>query len=437
MRAKEQLEKFRTDMEVFRDQFRKEFGKDTLQKKMLSYEVISTGSVELDVKTGVGGYVEGRITEMWGNQDAGKTSMAILGCVEAQKKYPHRAVAYIDAENKMDQKWAVTLGIDLKRWELYVPASAEDVADAVKRFLDSPLFSFVVVDSIGALISRVEQEKNADESVVAIIARIVTRMTKQANLAVSKNGSVFLVINQPRDNIARYGSATTTPGGRHLKHASTMKFHLSGTEKNALTVTIDGEPMPVGREIAVKIERNKVAPYGRVARILFKNVPTQKYGPVGVDKVQEIAGIGKRIGVIVRSGRNWVIANSGTVIAGKWEDVEEALRNSASLLDELSNEVRLKSINALETPEDVPILVELSPDLDDPSEMLTDDPVSEIFLEDEDLDDSPAFLEQSVPDSPDSPVVLSEMEATDAASTVVENVSAVEPVRNFAFGGMG
>lgn len=301
----------------FQESFEKSFGDDTLKRgKPQSYSVIPTGSINLDLALGVGGYIEGRIVEIWGQDDAGKTTLAFLGIAEAQRKYPKKLVAYIDVENKVDESWAEALGVNLGQWFVYTPKNAEDVADSLKKFVEDPLFSMVVVDSVGAMMGRVEQEKQAEDAVVAVTARIVTRMVKHATFFAPINGAVVLILNQVRDVIDSYGAKTTTPGGRALKHASTMKIKLSGAAKQAVMATVKGERIPIGKEVAAKVERNKVAPAGPVGMFFLKNVPTEKHGGVGIDKAIEAATVGVKLGIIPRHGNSYVEPTSGEKFVG-------------------------------------------------------------------------------------------------------------------------
>lgn len=370
-------------IKAFGASFEKDFGAGTLRrgKKVKDYGVISTGSVELDIQLGVGGYVEGRIVEIWGPPDMGKTTLSLLACVEAQAKYPNRMVAYIDAENKVDESWADKLGVDRNRWFLYVPLTAEDVSDAVKRFLDNPDIVLVVVDSIGALISKAEQAKDADEAVVANVAKIVTRMVKFATLGCPKHGAILVIVNQPRDNIARYGSPTTTPGGWALKMASTMKLQVRASDKQPVMATVKGDKIPIGREIAIKIERNKVHPPGQTVRPFLVNVPTERYGPVGINKGEETLNWAIKLGIVSRSGNRWVQPTTGETF-GKKEDLQEHLLDHPDEVEAL-RDLCIK----LNAPAEIE---ESEVDLDE-QQGSDDDPVSDIDSEDlaDDAEDSP------------------------------------------------
>ena len=177
-------------------------------------------------------------------------------------------------EQVWDDNWAVQHGIELDRCLLFTPSSAEDVADAVKEFLSSGLFSMVVLDSVGAMIPEKEKEKGADEATVAIQAKIVTRMVKIAAVAARQNNCTFIIINQVRAQISFRGG-TTTGGGFALKHASSFKLKLARTGTTPFEATIEGEKRVVGHEIKIKVERNKVAPAYRDATVVMFNQPSK------------------------------------------------------------------------------------------------------------------------------------------------------------------
>lgn len=317
----------------FEEEFTKSFGDGTLKKgnTFVPYEVISTGSVLLDVATGVGGYVEGRIHEIWGADDLGKSTLAFMAAAEAQKKYPDKIVAYIDPENKVDIPWAKAHGVDTDKWYLYTPSNAEDVADAVGRFAKQNFISMIVVDSIGAMIGKVEQDKQADEATVAVVAKIVTRMVKNAASLASQNGQVIILINQIRSNISAYGGPTVLPGGWALKYSTTMRFKLRGTSKQPLEDVIRGEKIPVAKEIAIEVERNKVAPKGVTAMVLMSTVAS-KYGPIGIDKADEAAGVGIKSGVIHQAGPYYTMP-TGQKFQGRDAVVEYLRANPQEIED--------------------------------------------------------------------------------------------------------
>jgi len=283
------------------------------------YKVISTGSFALDYALGVGGWVEGRLVEIWGNDSIGKTTFSLVSVAEAQKAYPKKQVAFIDMEQTFDLGLAKGVGVDTSRLWVFTPSSAEAVADAVKDIISSGFFSMVVLDSVGAMIPEAEKEKDADEAVVAIQAKIVTRMVKIAAVECAKTDTIFILLNQVRSLIgAMRGPTTTTGGGWALKHVTTHKVQLSRTGTKPYEVRIDGEDRVVGYELRAKVERNKVAPPHRIATFNLFNQATDRYGPRGVDRVDEVITLGMRrdVGMIQHSGSWYTLVTTGEQVQG-------------------------------------------------------------------------------------------------------------------------
>lgn len=293
----------------FETAFGKSFGEGTMRRatEVIPYDVVSTGSLTLDYATGVGGFVEGRLYEFWGADAIGKTTMALIAGAEYQRKYPDRFVCLIDIEGTFDKAWGETLGLDTERVYHISPKTAEDVADMMSfvlreaRLKHGVEFGIVILDSIGAMLTKKESEKQADEMTVGGAAKVVTRMVKKASIDARDTGAVVVFINQVRDKIGTMSRQTEdTPGGRALKHSTTMKFHFrvggeSLKEKRGSDMVI------VGRPLAVRIDRNKVAPPFRTAEVVLTHEPS-KYGPVGVNKNSEAFDLGVRFGVIEQSG---------------------------------------------------------------------------------------------------------------------------------------
>lgn len=328
----------------FEERFAKAYGADTLRRssEINPYEVIPTGSLNLDYRLSVGGYVEGRIVEVWGPDGVGKTTLSLMGIREAQKKHPDKLAAFIDMEQKFDPAWAVAHGVDLERLFLYQPQSAEDVADALKDFCTEGLFSMVVLDSVGAMIPTAEQEKGAGESAMGKYAGIVTRMVKIAAPRAAKTNTLVYLINQVRANLG-YGADTTTGGGFALKHSSTQKLKMRRTGTAPFKAKIGDEDRVVGHEIAVYIERNGVAPAYRTAMFTLFHVATEKYGPIGIDRADEATTLGVSLGLIQRSGA-WYTLPGGDRVQGR-EGVIERLREDPQMLEAISKAV-LASVSA-------------------------------------------------------------------------------------------
>lgn len=249
--------------------------------------------------------------------------------------------------NTFDETWAETLGVDLSRLVLVEnPHSAEDVADAYKRMVMSGLFSLAVLDSIGSMISRVEFEKESDEATVAKVAQIVTRMVKQVAPMARSNGTCSMVINQVRSNIGGYGASDTTSGGWALKHITSVKCAVRRGESKS--IRIDGKDTPVGHEVNVRIQKNKLAPHGRVGSFWLYNTRTADNLP-GVDPIPEIVEVGKKVGII--EGSTYLTLPSGARLNGKAKTVEH-LRDHPDEVEDISQRIK-SSLAAVEADEPV------------------------------------------------------------------------------------
>jgi recombination protein RecA len=309
----------------FDEKFQKEYGEGTLTSDEIKpYEVIPTGSLALDYALGVGGWVLGRETEVWGADAIGKTTLVIQSVREAQRKFPDRLVFWVDAEHTFDKPWARLHGVDLTRLRVFAPESAEDVADAVKDAVRSGLFVLVVVDSIGAMIPEAEKEKDADGVVMAAQAKIVTRMVKIAAVECANHNAALVLINQVRANVSGFGKATMTGGGWALRHSTTHKVELKRTDK-AFKIKQEGREQEVGHEVACMVERNKVAPPKKRASFVLFHTPTSKYGPAGFDKADEVATMGIKTGVIAQTGAWYTFSTTGEKVNGR-DAVVDALR---------------------------------------------------------------------------------------------------------------
>lgn len=324
---------------------RKLFGEETIDNTgvIRPYEVISTGCLSLDYAMSVGGYVEGRITEIYGVDGIGKTTLALQGVREAQRKHPDKLVGYIDMERKLDLSWAQVHGVNISPESLlvYKPANAEDVADMLKNAVESGLFSLMVVDSIGAMIPETEKQKDAGEVTVAALPKIVTRMVKIATAMAEQSGVVVLLINQVRANLA-YGADLTVGGGWALRYSSTHKLKLSRTGTQPLKVKIEGDDVPVGHEVAVLVERNKVGLERKRATFVLFTTDTERYGPAGIDKADDAAALGLKTGVIVQNA-GWYTFPNGDKANGRGA-VVDTLRGDPALVEQIRS-MALNSIS--------------------------------------------------------------------------------------------
>jgi recombination protein RecA len=253
-------------------------------------------------------------------------------------------------EHAFDRGLAAGMGINLPGLDIYTPSNAEDVADALKEMVRSGFYSMVVVDSIGAMISQKEFEKDADEATVALKAKIVTRMVHINAVEAAKTGVVVLLINQVRAAVDATRATTTTSGGFALRHCTTHKLKMKRTGTMPYTVTVDGEKQMVGQEVSIEVERNRVAPPKRVAMVSLMNQDTQRFGPRGIDRAYEAAKVGIRTGVIVKSG-GWYTAPGKEKVQGE-DKVIDLMRADPELVEEIRHLALAALSGDLVAPED-------------------------------------------------------------------------------------
>ncbi len=332
MAAARQPAKALSALEKFQAQMDKSYGQGTFKvaQQPSKYDVIPTGSISLDYDLYVGGWVRGRLHEIWGPEGAGKTTLALMSAAEAQIVLPDLNVGVLDVEHRLDIPWVIAHGVDTKRLVHVKPSNAEEVSDMLKDMCRSGLFSLIILDSIGAMITDVEKEKDAKESAMGKNAQAVTRMVKTAASEADLTQTTVLFLNQVRANMG-YGSDITTGGGFALKHSTTTKLFIRPTSGGQLTARVGGDDMVVGHQVTINIERNSVAPKRKGVQFSLLSVPTAKYGPVGIDTAAEACEVGKKTGIIEQSGSWYTIKVTGERVQGQ-DGVIELLRASPGVV---------------------------------------------------------------------------------------------------------
>jgi len=349
-----------SSMDGFRNQLTKRYG-GRLTQTIQPYEVISTGSMALDVVTRIGGYVRGRTHEIIGPPAAAKTSMSILGAVEHQRA-TDKAVGWIDMEHSFDFDWAQSLGLDVspERFTHIFPDDSEDVADMIKAMTQSGLYSEVVVDSIGGMESKKAFDKDAGEVTMGRNAQVITRMVKQVSALAWNNQVTVIFVNQHRANLSGLGMTDIPAGPRALQYNTTMSLkaaRASGTAaETTLTVKELGQdkPIPVGYKFMIKVQRSRVASQGRQTDLWLINESTDQYGPIGIDRAEEAASVGIMMEIITRAGSNYTLPTGGTFF-GRPKLVTALRAEPAAIaeirrlaLDSVSHEVTEKGAVSME-----------------------------------------------------------------------------------------
>jgi recombination protein RecA len=286
-------------VELIVGQIKSSFGQGSIMKmneiSTDNVKVISTGSLAVDLATGVGGFPEGRIIEIYGPESSGKTSIALSGIAQAQKK--GGIAAFIDAEHALDPDWAVKIGVNLN--DLYVsqPGSGEEALEIVDTLVRSNAFDIIVIDSVAALVPKSEIEGNMGDAQMGVQARLMSQALRKLTGVISKSKTTVIFINQIRLKIGvMFGNPETTTGGNALKFFASQRFDIRkiGSLKSG---TDD-----VGVRVKVKVVKNKMAaPFKVVEFDMMFNEP-------GVFSLAgEIIDIGATYGVIEKVGNTYTL----------------------------------------------------------------------------------------------------------------------------------
>ena len=313
----------------------------TRRDLMVPPTFISSGSLVVDYALG-GGFALKRTHEVIGPEGMGKTSLANLTMANAQAMFPDRAAAIIDMEQSYDFAWAEKLGVNLHDdhfIHLY-PDHSEDVSDQIAMLLRSGDVSMVAVDSVGGMESKAAFEKKAEDVVVGKNSQVISRMVKRVAGLCREHNALVIFINQYRADIGNPRGGQKSAGPSALKYNTTTKLKMARTgeptRKIALTDAVSEAPkeLEVGRQLRVKVERNKLAVQGRSADFWFFNHPTQQYGPVGVDRADEAAVLGLATGAITRLSSVMYELPDGTKVNGR-NNVKTLVAERPDLIEQI------------------------------------------------------------------------------------------------------
>lgn len=283
----------KTALETALAQIEKQYGKGAVmrlgQSTELNVDVIHTGSVALDIATGVGGLPRGRIVEIYGPESSGKTTLALHCIAEAQKNGGE--AAFIDAEHALDPVYSKALGVDVDSLLVSQPDNGEDALSITEALARSGALDIIVVDSVAALVPKAEIEGEMGESHVGLHARLMSQALRKLTGIVAKSNTLVIFINQLREKVGViYGSPEVTTGGRALKFYSSMRIDVRKGE----IIKAPGNEF-VGSRTRAKIVKNKVSPP-------FKEATFDIMYGTGISHEGELVDLGVEYGIISKSG---------------------------------------------------------------------------------------------------------------------------------------
>ena len=309
-------------------QIEKQYGKGAImrlgQNNGMNVASIPTGSISLDVATGIGGLPRGRIIEIYGPESSGKTTLALHVIAQAQKAGGE--AAFIDAEHALDPIYAENLGVDVDSLLVSQPDNGEQALEITEALVRSGAIDVAVVDSVAALVPRAEIEGEMGDSHVGLHARLMSQALRKLAGSLSKSNCILIFINQLREKVGVvYGNPEVTTGGRALKFYASMRIDVRRIEQ----LKAAGNEF-VGSRTRAKIVKNKVAPPFKEAEFDIM------YGK-GISREGELLDIGVKLDIIQKSGA-WFSYGDSRLGQGR-DNVKELFRTNTELADEIEGKI--------------------------------------------------------------------------------------------------
>ena len=306
----------------------KQFGKGSIMKlgeqKNIEVDVVSSGSISLDIALGVGGYPKGRIIEIYGPESSGKTTFALQAIAEVQKNGGR--AAFIDAEHSLDPVYASKIGVNIDELLLSQPDTGEQALEICDALVKSEAISIIVIDSVAALVPQAEIDGEMGDSYVGLQARLMSQALRKLSGSINKTNTIVIFINQLREKVGvMFGNPETTPGGKALKYYSSVRLDIRRGEqiKNGADV--------VGNKTTIKVVKNKVAPP-------FKSAVVDIMYGQGVSQEGELVDLACEANIIEKSGA-WY-SYKGEKLAQGRENVKLLFKNNEDFKNEIDDKVR-------------------------------------------------------------------------------------------------
>jgi recombination protein RecA len=290
----------------------------------LQVEAIPTGSIALDIALGVGGIPRGRVTEIYGHESGGKTTLALHVVGQAQRL--GGMAAYIDAEHALDPLYAARIGVDTDALLVSQPDTAEQALEICEMLVRSGALDVIVIDSVAALVPRAEIEGEMGDTHVGLQARIMSQALRKLTAAINHSKTSVIFINQLREKIGvMFGNPETTPGGRALKFYSSVRLDVRRVEQ------IKQGNEVIGNRVRVKVVKNKVAPP-------FKQIEFDQMYDEGISREGGLIDVGLEMGLVEKSGA-WFSYGANRLGQGR-ENAKEFFRQNPDVSDELEQQIR-------------------------------------------------------------------------------------------------
>lgn len=313
-------------------QIERAFGKGSIMRmgaKQQSdeIEVVSTGSLGLDLALGIGGLPKGRIIEIYGPESSGKTTLALHAIAQAQKQ--GGTCAFLDAEHALDPGYARKLGVDVDNLLISQPDAGEQALEIADTLVRSGAIDVLVVDSVAALVPRAELEGEMGDSHVGLHARLMSQALRKLTGSVSRSNTLLIFLNQIRLKIGvMFGNPETTTGGNALKFYASCRLDIRRIGQ------IKDRDDVIGNQTRVKVVKNKMAPP-------FRQVEFDIMYGEGISKVGELLDLGVKAGVVEKSGA-WFSCDSQRIGQGR-ENAKQYLRDNPAMAESIEQRIRAQS----------------------------------------------------------------------------------------------